>query len=119
MRSVLFLLPIMAIVSGQSLACAQAPLELILQTGHTDRVTSVALSSDGKYLVTGSHDQSAILWDATSGKKLQAFIGHTREVMSVAMSADGKQVVTGSRDRTAILWDAASGKKLRTFPVNT
>jgi WD40 repeat protein len=46
--------------------------------GHTDQVSSVALSADGKQLVTGSYDKTAILWETASGKKLQTFQGHTK-----------------------------------------
>ena len=92
--------------------------DLIVQRfrGHTLLVRAVAHSSDGKRVVTGSADKTAILWDAASGKKLQTFPGHTGEIWSVALSGDGKLVVTGSVDRTAILWDAASGKKHPDLP---
>lgn len=88
-------------------------------TGHAREVTSVALSVDGKRLVTGSFDTTAILWEAASGKQLQTFQGHTGDVHGVALSADGKKMVTGSRDKTAILWEAATGKKLQTFQGHT
>ena len=71
----------------------------------------MALSSDGKQVLTGSYE-TAILWEAASGKKLQTFRGHTEGVRSVALASDGKHVWTGSTDRTARLWDAASGKEL-------
>jgi hypothetical protein len=34
---------------------------------------SVAVSADGRKVVTGSHDMTAILWDAATGKKLKTF----------------------------------------------
>jgi len=70
----------------------------------------VALSGDGKHVLTGSEDNTAILWEAASGKKLQTFQG-----AAVALSGDSKYAVTGSADNTVILWESASGKKLRTF----
>jgi hypothetical protein len=79
--------------------------------GHTARIASVALSADGKQVVTGSVDKTAILWDAATGKKLHTF-EHAWPVLSVLLSADGKQVVTGYQLRETILWDAATGKKL-------
>ena len=46
---------------------ARAPrIDSIVHTfeGHTDAVTGVALSGDGKLVLTGSDDKTAILWDA-------------------------------------------------------
>ena len=87
--------------------------------GHSGQVLGVALSGDGKRVLTGSADKTAILWDAASGSKLQTFQGHADNIQSVALSGDGKHVLTGSTDKTAILWDAASGSKLQTFQGHT
>jgi WD40 repeat protein len=89
-----------------------------LQTFRTNGTTSVAITSDGKYVLTGSGDHAAILWKADSGKKLQTFEGHLN-VSSVALSDDAKHALTGSYDNTAILWDATDGKKLHTFQGHT
>ena len=85
--------------------------QLRILRGHTGRIASLALSANGKQVVTGSVDKTAILWDAATGKKLQTF-EHAWMVLSVLLSADGKQVVTGYRLRETIVWDAATGKKL-------
>src|SRR5262249_48178548 len=82
---------------------------------HTDFVWSVALSGNGKLLVTGSNDRTAILWDVDGGKSLQHFKGHRLVITNVALSADGKYVAMGSLDKTASLWDATTGKRLRMF----
>jgi RNA polymerase sigma factor (sigma-70 family) len=83
--------------------------------GHTREVGGVALSADGKHVLTGSWDPNAILWTAVPARPLRTFQGHTQLVVSVAFSADGKHLVTGSHDQTAILWDAATGRILQTF----
>jgi WD40 repeat protein len=90
-----------------------------LPAGHTGPLSSVALSGDGQRLLTGSADQTAVLWDAQTGSKLHTFTGHTDIVSSVALSRDGRRVLTGSFDFTAILWDATSGARLRTFTGHT
>ena len=36
--------------------------------GHIDNIRSVAISADGKMLLTGSRDKTAKLWDAVSGQ---------------------------------------------------
>ena len=90
-------------------------VRLVANLGHSGATTCAAFSPDGRQVVTGSIDETALLWDAASGKEIRAFRGHTGYVYSVAFSPDGKQVLTGSVDETARLWDAASGKEIRAF----
>ena len=80
--------------------------------GHSDSVTAIALSPDGKFVLTGSDDDTASLWDLATGKAMMQFMGHTGQVKSVAFSPDGKYVLTAGDDETARLWDAATGKEV-------
>src|SRR5262245_53763772 len=59
--------------------------------GHTNGVTSVALSADGKRLVSGSEDRTIKVWDLEAGKETCTLRGHTSGVRSLALSADGKR----------------------------
>jgi hypothetical protein len=67
------------------------------RTGHTDRVWSVTVSTDGQRLITGSDDRTARVWDAKSGRALLPPLQHEAEVTAVAISPDGKLLVTGWR----------------------
>lgn len=110
---------ILCVVLSRPAAAQEAKLELVVQTGHTVPVTSVAMSADGHWALTGAADRAVNLWDVRTGQKLRTFSGHTNVVSSVKFSADGLHVLTGSWDRTAILWDAETGKKLQTFTGHT
>lgn len=57
---------------------------------HADSVYSVAFSSDGRYLLSGSLDKNVILWDlaAPPPNNYTTFKGHTDFVLSVAFSLD-------------------------------
>ena len=65
------------------------------------------ISPDTRWLVTGSEDKTAWLWDLRA-KDLAAnpvvLRGHLHPVYAVAISADNRWVVTGSKDKTARLW---------------
>ena len=71
-------------------------------------VESVAFSPDGRWVVTGSDDNTARLWDLTAADPAARPVvlkGHEGSVYAVAFSPDGRWVVTGSADDTARLWD--------------
>jgi WD40 repeat protein/serine/threonine protein kinase len=80
--------------------------------GHKARIASIAFSSDGKRIVSGSYDQTVRLWDVASGQSINTFNGHTNAVLSVSFSPDGKTVISSSADQALIMWDAASGQEI-------
>jgi len=75
----------------------------------------LALSRDGKRLITRRGENVVYIWDTESGKEWHKLEGHTSTVISVAFSPNGKQCVTASRDATARIWDVESGKELQTL----
>jgi WD40 repeat protein/tRNA A-37 threonylcarbamoyl transferase component Bud32 len=80
--------------------------------GHTRAVLSVAWSPDDRWIATGSKDNSARIWDASTGREHLTLAGHTGLVEAVAFSPSGKVLATGSADGTARLWSTSSGQCL-------
>jgi WD40 repeat protein len=80
-------------------------------------VASADFSPDGQWIVTGSWDGSAKIWDATTGRAVRKLAGEHRGPIHCAVFSprDGNQVLTAGDDGTAKLWDASTGKVLRTF----
>jgi WD40 repeat protein len=87
--------------------------------GHTGDVYSVAFSSDGSRIVSGSKDCTVRIWDAVSDMVLYTLEGHTDWVRSVAFSSEGLHIVSGSDDRTVRIWDAISGVVQHTLKGHT
>src|SRR5437764_959667 len=80
--------------SGNGVAFALRTLEVGSFHGHTEWVSSVVFSSDGKLALSGSSDNKAILWNVEDRRSLQAFVGHTGPVTSVCFSPDERHVLT-------------------------
>jgi WD40 repeat protein len=78
-------------------------------SGHTDWVASLAFSSDGALLVSGSRDKTLKLWDVQTGGVVKTFYGHTAMVHSVSISADCTMIASGSSNGTTQLWDIQTG----------
>jgi len=57
--------------------------------GHKDLVTSVAISPDGNYIVSGSDDTTVKVWKLGTGRLVRTLKGHEGSVTSVAVSPDG------------------------------
>merc|ERR1719215_2259481 len=73
--------------------------------GHNEPVSSVVMSSDAQFALSGSWDKTMRLWDLNTGAAVRTFQGHTKDVNSVAFSGDNRQIVSGSRDKTIKLWN--------------
>ncbi len=87
--------------------------------GHSAFVSSVSLSADGKYAISGSADKTLKLWEVSTGQCLRTFEGHSDDVNSVCLSADGRYALSGSWDNTIKLWSVSKGQCLRTFIGHT
>lgn len=83
--------------------------------GHTNNVTNVVFSSDGKTLVSSSEDTTIIIWDINTGKILRTLEGHSHIVNTLALINNGEFVASGSADKTIRLWDTGTGKMLSLF----
>jgi WD40 repeat protein len=69
--------------------------------GHTDRVRAVALSPDGRTIVSGSWDHTIRAWNLTSGESCVLF-WNDAAIHSLALSGDGQLLACG--DRTGRVW---------------
>ena len=89
--------------------------QMAVLSEHISWVRSVAFSSDGRSLVSGSEDRTVKLWDMQTGGAIKTFCGHTDWVNSVAISVDCSRIVSGSSDDTICLWDIQTGECLYTI----
>ena len=82
---------------------------------------SVSFSSDGRYVASGSEDQTVKIWEIQTNKCLSTLQGHTSSVCSVSFSSDGRYVASGSGygDKTVKIWEIQTNKCLSTLQGHT
>ncbi|KAL3139891.1 hypothetical protein ABBQ38_004185 [Trebouxia sp. C0009 RCD-2024] len=73
-------------------------------------VWSVALTPDGRRVLTASEDFTARVWDVVSGNCAHVLDGHTGWVVHVCTTQDGLRCATASHDGTARIWKIAEGE---------
>ena len=90
--------------------------QLITERGHLSWISYCSFVRGDKDVITaGGGDQTAVLWDAATGRELRRLRGHTAQVLTVVPHPSLSQVLTGSVDTTARLWDLRTGKEIRVF----
>jgi WD40 repeat protein len=79
--------------------------------GHSQRVTEMAVSPDGRTLASGSVDGEVKLWDLRTGQELVGLKRHAGPMTAAEFAGSGRVLVTGG---TAVggrgelaFWDAA------------
>ncbi len=92
---------------------------LIARMEHDGKVRSVAITSDGQYVGSGSEDRTARMWEVTTGKQL-ARMEHPDTVKTVLLSSDGKylaSIADSTLGETGVrLWSLPAGQLIAQFP---
>lgn len=93
--------------------------------GHRLSVTCIAVSTDSKYLFSGSKDGSLIKWSLESGMKMNTIkkklpshkesSGHSDEILCLALSYDFKFLASGGKDKSIKIWDPETCKQIYSF----
>lgn len=78
--------------------------------GHLSDVYDLSWSLDSKYLISGSVDNSAIVWNIEKSKGIQKFNDHSHFVQGVSWDPRNKYVVTQSSDKSVRFYKNANLK---------
>ncbi len=91
--------------------------DVVTWTDHRDRITSVALSPDGRLLASADMDNKVKLRDSVTGQVLRVLTPPSpSETRCLAFTPDSKVLAAGSASGSIDLWDAGSGERIDWLP---
>lgn len=84
--------------------------------GPTNIVTSVSITPDGKWILSGSNDNILRVWDTTGGEPLKKWQASRHFVTSVVALSNQRAITAGAAgDPVLKLWDLTTQECLATF----
>ncbi len=81
-------------------------------TGHMSGVTAVAISPDGRWLVSGSRDETIKVWDWWAQEAIFTLNARTF-IYAITVSEDGETFAIRGRDQTVKAWILRTGQQIR------
>ena len=84
-----------------------------LPEGHSNAITDIKITPDGKRCISASEDSTLRIWDIETGMCLRVLEGHQGAVNTFAITPDGRKCVSGANDRILRVWDIETGASLR------
>jgi WD40 repeat protein len=91
--------------------------------GHAKSVSAVTFSPGGRFVLSGSQDETLKLWETSTGRLIRTFEGPIGWVHAVAFSVNGRTVLGAGHGKAIALWETDTGSLMRTLPqdhsVNT
>lgn len=79
--------------------------------GHLSDIYDLSWSPDSKFLISGSVDNSAIIWNVDKAKGVQKLTDHSHFVQGVSWDPRNKYIVTQSSDKSARVYKNADMKQ--------
>ncbi|GAW20559.1 hypothetical protein ANO14919_100670 [Xylariales sp. No.14919] len=83
--------------------------------GHTENISAVAFSPNGRHVASGSVSSTIRIWDMATGGCVNILKGHVGIIDSIVFSPNSEHVASSATDSTIRIWHAASGICLQTL----
>jgi WD40 repeat protein len=114
--TILYVLPGLVFAAGNPADSEgkQGP-DIFVELGHTSSINTVEFSPDGRFILSGSDDNSIKFWEAASSKLIRTF-KESEDILFVAFINDDTFFSLNDKGNICV-WEIRTGRRLREFAV--
>lgn len=95
------------------------PTQWMFPDVHHGAIVSVDYSKNNQFLLTGSVDRRAMLWNVEKRILIRAFNGHLDGLTGSSFAMSDSFVITASYDGNLIIWRTNTGEKIKVIAAYT
>jgi WD40 repeat protein len=85
--------------------------EVLREMSHGGTVRALALSKDGKRIVSGGLDKLAHVWNTDTGELELTFKQHDDWITQAVFSPDGSEIISADHDQHVRVWNTTTGQQ--------
>ncbi len=108
-------IPLFSALLCSTFLLAQKP-DIVVSTGHTGQINSVAISSDAKYIATGSVDKTVKIIETASGKELRTIAENNQRVSVVKFDQKVNYLAAHIEGEALKVYEFSTGELISNFP---
>jgi len=98
--------------SNQPAAAPSNTVQVVVGTGHTEPLAALAVSSDGRHVLSASYDETVKLWDVAAGQETRTIPSASpAPARALGFNADATRMLVGYAESTRVI-DTASGAEI-------
>ncbi|KIJ09599.1 hypothetical protein PAXINDRAFT_172441, partial [Paxillus involutus ATCC 200175] len=80
---------------------------------HKDWVRGLAVTKDGKRILSSGADKRITMWDVKTHERIEEWVGHTGDIRCIALSPDDRLAASGDRDGKIVIREVKRSGRIK------
>lgn len=88
--------------------------EVVMTTGHTDQISFMTVSSDGRFLASAGDNKIIKIWEVSNTMEYRTIAGTNGRVEQMCFAPDNIHLAATTSDGELLIWNVITGQKVHT-----